>query len=107
MTPEKTPIDIGKLNFESYDSAVHYLANLLFPESYRPYLLAVDGITPNEDTWNNLIFIGHASGIYDYEEKKYKSARQLDMAAANDMEQAYVEALSTTYSCIREMVKKH
>lgn len=105
MTPDKPPIDIGELNFETYESAVHYLANLLFPESYRSYLLAVNGIDPNEDTWNNLIFVGHALGIYDHDTKRYKSARQLDMAAANDMEQAYVEALDTTYHSIQNMIK--
>ena len=105
MTPNKPPINIGELKFENYESAVHYLSNLLFPESYRPYLLAVHDIKPNEDTWNNLIFVGHVSGIYDHDEKKYRSARQMDMAAANDMEQAYVEALESTYNSIQNMIK--
>lgn len=105
MSPDKPSIDIGTLNFETYDSAVHYLANILFPESYRPYLLAVKEMSPDEDTWNNLIFIGNASGLYDNETQKYKSARSLDMAAANDMEQAYVEALDSTYQSIRNMLK--
>lgn len=105
MSPNKPPISIGKLSFRSYESAVHYLSNLLYPESYRPYLLAVKDMKPNGDTWDNLMFIGHAQGYYDHETKTFKSARQMDMNAANGIETAYIEALSSTYDSIRSMIK--
>lgn len=106
MFPEKEPIEIGNLSFSSYEAGVHYLSNLLYPESYRPYLLAVKDLHPNDDTWNNLIFVGHAQGYYDHEEHMFKSARQLNMNAANPMELAYVEALGETHKSIMEMVDK-
>ncbi len=105
FTDPDTVIEIGTLSFDNYPQAVHYLANLLYPESYRSYLLAVEKITPNRDTWNNLIFLGTSKGLYDYEQKCYKSARQLDMSAASEVEVAYVEALHSTYESIQAMIQ--
>ena len=106
MSPEKEPIEIGELKFSNYEAAVHYLSNLLYPESYRAYLLAVKDITPDMDTWDNLLFIGHAYGYYDHEKKRFKSARQMDMNAANNVELAYVEALESTYNSIQKMIRE-
>lgn len=107
MALEKQPIEIGRLSFADYDTAVSLLANKAYPESYRPYLLAVKGIQPDNDTWNNLMFIGQAAGYYDHEQKIFKNARQMDMAAATDTEIAYVEALASTYKSIMSMVESH
>lgn len=104
MFPDKRPIAIGDLSFTNYESAVHYLSNLLYPESYRPYLLAVKDITPDNDTWDNLMFIGHVKGLYDHAEGRFKSARQLAMNAANGAETAYIEALESTYNSIQSMI---
>lgn len=106
MEPKKAPIDIGNISFPNYEAAVYYMSNLLYPESYRNYLLAVKDLVPDYDTWNNLIFIGHAQGFYDHEQKRFKSARQMDMHAADDVEIAYVEALEATYESILAMVEK-
>lgn len=105
MQPEKPPIDIGTLHFPDYRTAVIYLSNLLYPESYRPYLLAVERITPTEDTWDNLIFIGHTEGMYDHEKKCFRSARSMDMNAASEAELAYAEALKKTWNSIKSMIK--
>lgn len=106
LEPDKKPIDVGDLSFPSYDVAVNYLSNLLYPESYRPYLLAVKDMVPDNDTWNNLMFIGHAYGYFDHEAQKFKNARQLNMNAANDFEITYLEALGTTYQSLLKMLKK-
>lgn len=106
MRPNQPPIDIGQLVFPTYQSAVHYLSNLLYPESYRPYLLAVEIQQPTEDTWNNLIFTGHIAGVYNHECKQFQSARQLNMQANEGFEQAYVEALDATYQSIQTMIQK-
>lgn len=103
LDPESTPIEVGPLSFSSYDKAVRHLSNLLYPESYKPYLLEVKDMEPDIDTWNNLIFIGHALGYYDHEIRAFKNTRQLGMNAASDFETAYVEALDTTYKSLLEM----
>lgn len=105
IKPAQPPIDIGTLTFQDYRTAVIYLANLLYPESYRPYLLAVETIKPTEDTWNNLIYTGHADGIYDKEDNRFYNARSHDMHAASEAEIAYVEALQETYTSICTMVE--
>lgn len=107
MASKKQPIDVGKLSFTNYETAVLYLANRIYPESYRPYLLAVKDMEPDNDTWNNLMFIGQAAGYYDHEKKTFKSARQMDMGAATDTELAYLEALDATHKSIRSMVNSH
>lgn len=104
--PDQPPIDIGSLSFQDYRSAVIYLSNLLYPESYRPYLLAVEAIDPTEDIWNNLIYTGHAEGIYDHEEQTFHSARSQDMHASSETELTYIEALEETYRSICTMVEK-
>ena len=98
------PIEIGKLSFKSYEAAVQYLANLLYPQSYKPYLLAVQRLTPDMDIWNNLVFIGHADGFYDHEQKQFRNARQMNMDAGTPKQLAYLEALETTYHSILTMV---
>lgn len=105
IKPSQPPIDIGTMAFQDYRTAVIYLSNLLYPESYRPYLLAVETIEPTEDTWNNLIYTGHANGIYDQEAGQFYSARSQDMHAASEAENAYIEALQETYISICAMVK--
>ena len=104
MQPDQPPIEIGKLTFPTYPAAIHYLSNLLYPESYRPYLLAVEAQTPDEDTWNNLVFTGHIAGVYNHESQQFQTARQLNMHAAEGTETAYVEALAATYESIKTMV---
>lgn len=106
LIPEKEPIPIGRLDFDSYKNAVQCLSNVLYPESYRPYLLAVENMSPTADTWDNLIFVGHTHGFYDHETHTFKSARQMDMNAANETELAYMEALEATYNSIQTMVQK-
>lgn len=105
LQPDQPPVDIGTLSFPDYQTAVIYLANLLYPLSYKPYLLAVEHRMPDEDTWNNLIYTGHADGIFDHEQQQFLSARSQDMQAASETEQAYVEALQATHDSIRSMIK--
>ena len=105
LQPSMPLIQIGRLSFPNYRTAVVYLANLLYPQSYKPYLLAVEGLQPTEDTWNNLIYTGHALGIYDHEQQSFLSARSQDMQAASDVELAYVDALQETYTSILSMIR--
>lgn len=103
MELTKQPVGIGRLSFPDYETAVKYLAGKAYPASYRPYLIAVKGMEPDNDTWNNLIFIGQAAGYYDHELGTFKSARQMDMGAATETEVAYLEALDATYRSILAM----
>lgn len=102
--PEKEPIEIGPLSFSSYKAAVNQLSSWLCPDSYKPYLLAVEKIKPDGDTWDNMIFIGHAKGYFDHEEQTFKNARELNMDAASEAEVAYRDALEATYHSIKSMV---
>ena len=103
--PDKAPIEVGKLQFSDYETAVNHLAGTLYPESYKPYLMAVKDMEPTNDTWNNLIFIGHACGYYDNEQKRFRNAREMNMNAASEEEIAYVDALSSTYESIKSMIR--
>ena len=47
LQPDQPPVDIGTLSFPDYRTAVIYLANLLYPLSYKPYLLAVEHRMPD------------------------------------------------------------
>ena len=94
----------GELCYASYEYAVAILAGRFYPKSYLPYLLAVSDITPDVNTWNNLIFTGHVEGYYDHESKKFNSARVMGMESTSDIQEAYLNALSSTYASLIKMV---
>lgn len=106
MDPNREPIPIGTLAFDDYTNAIVALAGKVYPRSFYPYLLAVRELTPDEDTWNNLIFTGHAEGTYDNEEHRFRSALSQGMDSTTREQQAYVAALISTYNSILDMIEK-
>lgn len=106
--PEGKQVPVSEnISFSDYETAVHCLSGRLYPDSYRQYLLAVKDREPDNDMWNNLIFIGHTDGFYDHENQRFKTARQMDMGAATETEIAYIEALQNTYKSIQSMVREN
>lgn len=105
LHPEKTPIPIGTFEFDTYVEAVTSSQLRFYPSSYRQYLLAVQNLTPDNDIWNNLLFAGHAQGIFDAKTNTFRNVRQHDMHASSDIEIALVEALASTYQCLQTMVQ--
>lgn len=105
LHPTNPPIVIGTFTFPSYVDAVMNLHHRFYPISYLPYLLAVQDLTPTNDTWNNLVFAGHAQGIYDNKTHMFQNVRAHDMNAVSDIEVALIEALASTYACLKDMVQ--
>ena len=106
LTRTYTPIYTGDLHYDTYEHAVAILAGRFYPKSYLPYLLAVCDITPDVNTWNNLIFTGHAEGYYDHEAKRFNSARVMGMESTTPIQEAYLNALSSTYDSICSMIRQ-
>lgn len=104
LHPNNSPLNIGTFTFPSYVDAVMALQHRFYPASYLPYLLAVQDLTPTNDIWNNLVFAGHAYGIYDNKTHMFHNVRKYDMNAASDVEVALIEALASTYTCLQDMV---
>lgn len=104
LHPQKPYIPVRISNGITYREAVARLTGRYCPESFRPYLLAMENRVPGPDTWDNLVFAGHADGCYDHRKEQFRSVRSLGMHAASDVEQAYVEALQATGKSIRDMV---
>lgn len=104
----KKPISRVRLPaYKSFEHAVRALSGKIFPKSYEYYLLAANNlnIDVDNDTWDNMIFIGDYRGKYNYETKTYETARMLGMGAGSPVEIAYRDALASTYNALRQTIQ--
>lgn len=100
------PISHVKLPaYNSFEQAIRALSGKLFPKSYENYLLAANNLqlSADNDTWDNMIFIGDYRGKYNYEEKIYEHAQMLGMGAGSPVEIAYRDALASTYNALQHL----
>lgn len=103
----KRPISHVKLPaYMSFEQAIRALSGKLFPKSYENYLLAANNlqVSADNDTWDNMIFIGDYRGKYNYEEQVYEHAQSLGMGAGSPIEIAYRDALASTYKALQHLV---
>ncbi len=103
LHPERELIPV-QIHPETYEAGVSMVAGRYCPESFRLYLMAVKDVDTNKDTWDNLIFTGHAYGCYNHKKQTFQSARSLGMHAESEIEVAYVEALEETAHSLRQML---
>lgn len=94
------PIPINWPHYQSYREAIDSMAGKYYPKSFHPYFEAVIGETPDDNTWLNLIYLGHTYGHYDHDQKRYVSAREKGMEPSTDVQVAYLNALIETYRTI-------
>lgn len=103
----KKPISRVKLpKYKTYEHAIRDLSGRLFPKSYDYYLLAAHNLqlSPDNDTWDNMIFFGDYRGKYNYEEKVFEPVQSLGMGAGSPVEIAYRDALASTYNTLQHIV---
>lgn len=91
------PIGVSK------ECLIEYLTRTYLLPSFRSYLLAANHLQPTPDTWDNLVFTGHAYGVYDHQMAQFRSARSLGMHAAEEIEIAYTEALQATNKSLSQL----